>query len=223
MRHDILFLCTKLISTFLRPPSRSARADFESAPHPPALATPIKPILAGPPPPPIHLEATPSPENCARSKSNPLGYPPENGIPVAGKGLHIANPSLYHMSPSPGFVIPERRAHTPVPPPPIIPENIPEETSTMSETSSQTTPKRPVVSPNDYVYQPLGLRKQRPTPLSHSSMGPSDIGTSGSPNTARFEIVRSSTPVGVNRRRAWSLKTGKQVTRIYKRDFPRYH
>jgi len=204
--------------------------------HPSALATPIRPQQShtGPPPPPIQVVATP-PRNRVRSKSDPLGYPPDNWIPVANDSSYIAMPPPHHMSPAPSPVTMEPPVRipssAPVPPPPIVAEEATTETPT-SETSSETVPPQPAVR-KDYAYHAAKLRERderrpqrsrTPTPLSPGSTRISDYGIVSSPQVdsrkmkapsqLHFEIERSSTPTRERASRGWSSRTKREVTII---------
>lgn len=240
MRSGSMFYLGTTLDFCSRPPSRSAHANFESVPHPSTLATPIKPPQASRagPPPPIRLESTPPPRNRARSKSDPLAYPPDNWIPVADENSYISMPPPHHMSPSPSAVSMELPARTsspaPVPPPPVVAEEATAETSTTSETSSETIPPQPAARAKDYAYRALGFRERderqtqrsrTPTVLSPSSTRISDYGILGSPQVDQrkmkmpaqaqhFEIERSSTPTKEKMNRSWSLRKKKEVMRF---------
>lgn len=199
------------------------------------LATPVKQ------PPPIRLVATPPPriQNRARSKSDPLGYPPDNWIPPADDQSHIAMPPPHRMSPSPSPVTTEPPVRipdpVPVPPPPVIDEEATVETSTASETSSETIPPRSAVRMKDYAYhasklrerdeQPRPRRPRTPTPLSPGSTRMSDYGILSSPQVdmrrgkapvqaPHFEIERSTTPTREKMNRSWSLRRKKDVRKL---------
>ena len=152
-------------------------------------------------------------------------------------------PPPHHMSPSLSSVTLEPPVRVPgsvpVPPPPIIAEGAPVETSTTSDTSSETVPMQQAIPPNGYVYHALKLRERdgqpqrsrSPAPFSPSSTKMSDFGILSSPpadtrrmrvpvEAQQFEIERSSTPVGGKMGRSWSLRRKKEVTRVSHRDFP---
>lgn len=220
----------------MRPPSRSTHTNFESASRPSTLVTPAKsqqPTHLGPPPPPIHVAATPPPKNRARSKSDPLGYPPDNWIPVADDKSYIAMPPPHSMSPTPSSVTLEPPvpvpSPAPVPPPPVIDEEAPVETSTTSETSSETVPTQPAGRLKDYVYHALkprerdgqSQRSRTTAPLSPGSTRMSDFGILSSPQAdgrrikvpveaQHFEIERSSSPAREKPSRSWSLRRKKE-------------
>ena len=187
------------------------------------LATAIKEPL------PIHLTATPPLRNRTRSKSDPLGYPPDNWIPVADEKSYIAMPPPHHMSPSPSPVAMEPSVRipdpAPVPPPPVIAEEATVETSTGSETSSETAPPQPAARTRDYAYHASKLRERderqpqrprTPTVLSPGSTRMSDYGILSSPQVDprkmkapaqahHFEIERGST-VREKLNRSWSSR-----------------
>lgn len=219
-----------------RPSSRPpATRQPPPAPPPPmrlpsTTVRPRQPSQAGPPP--IRLDVTPPPKNRARSKSDPLGYPPDNWIPVADDKSYIPMPPPHSMSPSPSSVILEHPVPVPspdlVPPPPVLAEEAPAETSSTSETSSETVPTQPVASSKDYVYRALKLRERdgqsqrsKTTALSPSSTRMSDFGILSSPQAdgrrmkvpveaQHFEIERSTTPTKEKTGRSWSLRKKKE-------------
>ena len=179
---------------------------------------------------------TPPQRNRARSKSDPLGYPPDNWIPVADEKAYIAMPAPHHMSPSPSPVTmePPVRAQStaPIPPPPIVTEETTTETSVASETSSETIPPQSAVRAKDYAHHALKLRERdeqqpqrsrTPTPLSPGSTRMSDYGILSSPQVDQrrtrapvqhFEIERSTTPLREKMNRSWSMRKQKEVTSV---------
>ena len=208
--------------------------NFDSAPRSSTPATSINPSQStqvGP------LEAPP-PKNRARSKSDPLGYPPDNWIPVADETSFIGMPPPHLMSPSPTSPVLEPPVRVPssapVPPPPVLVEDASMERSSASETSSETVPTQPAVRPKDYAHHVLKLREndgvpqrsRTPTPLSPGSTRMSDFGILGSPQAdgrrmkvpveaQHFEIERSPTPVREKMNRSWSIRKRKEVARIF--------
>lgn len=190
---------------------------------------------AQPTPPPIHLEATPPPRNRVRSKSDPLGYPPDNWIPVADEKSYIAMPPPHHMSPSPSPAVMEPPVRipnpAPVPPPPVVAEEAAVETPTTSESSSESTPSQSDVRARDYAYHASRLRERderppqrskTPTILSPGSTRMSDYGILSSPQVdsrrmrapvqvQHFEIERGSTPTREKMNRGWNFKKKKEV------------
>jgi len=173
-----------------------------------------------------------------RSKSDPLGYPPDNWIPVADEKSYIAIPPPHNMSPSPSPVAmeppPRMPNPAPVPPPPVVAEEATVETSTVSETSSETTPPQPSVRPRDYGYHASKIRERderqpqrsrTPTILSPGSTRMSDYGILSSPQTdqrkvrapvqvQQFEIERGNTPTGGRMGRSWSFRKKKEVMKL---------
>ena len=171
-----------------------------------------------------------------RSKSDPLGYPPDNWIPVADENSYIAMPPPHHMSPSPSTVAMELPVRAPdpapVPPPPILAEEATAETSTQSETSSETIPPQSAVRAEGYAHQASKLRERdehpqrsrTPTQLSPGSTRMSDYGILSSPVNQRrarapvqaqhFEIERGGTPMREKMNRSWSLMKKREVMRI---------
>ena len=203
---------------------------------------PQQPTQVGPLPPPIHVEATPPLKNRARSKSDPLGYPPDNWIPVANGKSYIAIPPPHDMSPLPSPVTLEPPVpvpgSAPIPPPPVINEEAPAESSMASETSSDTVPTQPTVRLKDYVYHALkprerdgqSQRSRAPAPSSPGSTRMSDFGILSSPQAdgrrmkvpveaQHFEIERSSTPVREKMSGSWGSRKRKEVTRTFHRPF----
>jgi hypothetical protein len=142
------------------------------------------------------------------------------------------------MSPSPSSVILEPPGSAPVPPPPVLAEDAPVETSTTSDTSSESVPTQPVSRPMDFANRALRLRERNGQPqrsrtpdlFSPSSTRMSDFGILSSPQAdirrirvpveaQHFEIERGSTPVREKMGRSWSLRKKTEVTTISHRNF----